>query len=266
MGQIRLLLIVLLALQSQILFAAEFDHGKWHGLLQNHVELLDEGRTSRVDYAGIMENRSELDAYLQSLSLIDQLVFDSWSTDEQLALLINAYNAATVSLILSRYPNLKSIKDIGSLFRSPWRREFISLLGKTMTLDEIEHQLIRGSGRYKEPRIHFAVNCAAIGCPALSNKAYEPETLEQQLESASKMFLSDRSRNYFSENRLYVSSIFKWYREDFEQGWQGINSLQEFLSGYSAELELDDQALANLQNNRLRIRFLSYDWDLNRSD
>lgn len=265
MVKIRSLLIVLLALQSQILLAANFDHGTWHELLQNHVEMFDEGRASRVDYDGMRDSQVELGSYLQSMSLISQSAFDGWDTKEQLAFLINAYNAATVSLILSRYPDLESIKDIGSVFRSPWRREFVSLFGKTMSLDEIEHELIRGSGRYNEPRIHFAVNCAAIGCPALSNKAYAADTLEQQLEDASKMFLSDRSRNYYSENRLYVSSIFKWYREDFQQGWQGFDSLQEFLASYSAELDLDEGALANLQNKRLRIRFLNYDWGLNRS-
>ncbi|MBT3531556.1 MAG: DUF547 domain-containing protein [Gammaproteobacteria bacterium] len=247
-------------------FAAEFDHRPWDQLLQSHVQMLDEGRASRVDYRGMMENQPAIDSYLQTIADIEQNTFDGWTNSEQLAFLINTYNAATVSLILTEYPNLDSIKDIGLIFTSPWKREFISLFGRTLSLDEIEHELIRGSGKYSEPRIHFAVNCAAIGCPALSNRAYFGDKLEQQLEEATRLFLSDRSRNYFSNNRLYVSSIFKWYREDFEKGWLSSISLEEFLGRYYDELGMDNVSAADLASNRIRIRFLRYDWNLNSGD
>ncbi len=248
------------------LFAAEFDHGLWNQILRDRVLMLDEGRSSRVDYGAILDDKSTIDSYLQTLSTIDQNTFDSWPSTEQLAFLINAYNAATVALILTEYPQLDSIRDIGVIFTSPWRREFISLFGRQVSLDEIEHELIRGSDRYREPRIHFAVNCAAVGCPALLNEAYVPEKLEQQLEDATKLFLSDRSRNYYSNNRLYVSSIFKWYREDFEKGWLDTDSLQEFFGRYTRELGMDDGSAAELANDRVRIRFLRYDWSLNSSE
>ena len=91
--------------------------------------------------------------------------------------MINAYNAWTVEFILTKYPDLDSIKDLGSFFNSPWDKEFIPLLGKTVSLNDIEHGLIRGSDRYNDPRIHFAVNCASIGCPALREEAYTGDKL-----------------------------------------------------------------------------------------
>lgn len=116
------------------------------------------------------------------MSRVDQLEFDQWSTRQQLAFLINAYNAWTVELILEKWPDIDSIKDLGGIFSSPWRKEFISLLGEKRSLDNIEHDLIRGSGRYQDPRIHFAVNCASIGCPALRAEAYTGAKINQQLD------------------------------------------------------------------------------------
>lgn len=103
------------------------------------------------------------------------------------------------------------------------------LLGKTRSLDDIEHGLIRGNGKYNDPRIHFAVNCASIGCPALREEAYNATDLESQLQEQTVRFLSDMTRNIAQDNTLSVSSIFKWYGDDFEQGFKGANTLQQFL-------------------------------------
>jgi len=124
--------------------------------------------------------------------------------------------------------------------------------------------MIRGWGIYNEPRIHFAVNCAAIGCPALRAEAYLGKSLDQQLEENTKLFLSDRTRNYYLDGQLYVSSIFDWYEEDFEQGWHGINSVSEFLLNYVTELGLDADSILFLEQERIRIEYLRYDWDLNK--
>ena len=121
-------------------------------------------------------------------------------------------------LILTAYPNLDSIRDIGFWFRSPWRKKFIPLFGEQVSLDNIEHDMIRGSGLYNEPRIHFAVNCAAIGCPGLQAEAYQGSKLEQQLEAGTRLFLSDSSRNYHADGRLFIPSLFDWYDEDFMMG------------------------------------------------
>ena len=242
---------------------AEISHQLWDELLQRHVRVLDGGRATQLDYRGMAADRPQLVRYLQGLEKVDRKEFDTWPRDRQLAFLINAYNAWTVQLILGRYPDLESIKDLGSLFRSPWKQVFIPLLGEQRSLDDIEHGLIRGSGRYNEPRIHFAVNCASIGCPALLGRAYGEEQLDRQLEEATRLFLADRSRNRLSGKTLEVSSIFTWYREDFERGWRGAKTLGEFLALYSDSLGLDGKTALALRSGGIDIDFLEYDWRLN---
>lgn len=181
---------------------------------------------------------------------------------QKLAFLINACNGWTVELILTRYPDLESIKDLGSLFQSPWKKKFFFLLGEKRSLDDIEHGLIRGSGRYNDPRIHFAVNCASIGCPALKNQAYRGDILEEQLEEATRLFLSDKSRNRLRNRELQISSIFKWYREDFERGWRGAITLAQFLALYKDNLGLSKTEADTLIADKLSITFLDYNWNL----
>ena len=245
------------------LHAADVAHGQWNQLLQDHVRMGPQGQQSRVDYAAIKKNEAALDEYLARLAKVSQSGFDGWSDDSQLAFLINAYNAWTVKLVLSRYPKLDSIKDIGFLWSSPWKKSFIPLLGETRSLDDIEHKLIRGTARYGEPRIHFAVNCASIGCPALLNRAYKAEILESQLDAVSRGFLSDRRRNGIKKGVLRVSPIFKWYVQDFSKGWQGATSLRAYLAIYAKALGLSDAEKAQLISGKLAIEYSDYDWALN---
>lgn len=240
-----------------------FNHEVWDNLLQKHVRVTDNGKATQVDYQGLAESRSALSGYLESLGTISQAQFDAWPKPDQLAFLINAYNGWTVELILSRYPDLSSIKDLGSLFQSPWKKKFIPLFGKQLSLDEIEHGLIRGSGRYNDPRIHFAVNCASIGCPALRNTAYRGDFLDRQLEEATMLFLADNTRNRLQGDRLEVSLIFKWYRQDFEKGWRKANSLGEFLALFASSLGLSEEQSRQVVNGIIPIYFLDYDWRLN---
>jgi hypothetical protein len=244
----------------------DFDHGRWNLLLSKHVIVSADGLSTTVDYASLGVNREPLQSYLEETSRVSRASFDAWETSDQLAFLINLYNAATVELILDNMGSsdpIDSIRDIGSLFTSAWELERVALFGNLVTLDDIEHDMIRGWGRYNEPRIHFAVNCAAIGCPALRAEAYTGTALEAQLEDATRDFLSDRSRNYFDGRRLRLSSIFKWYREDFERGWSGSGALGEFVARYSSELGLSIEHRNELARGDMGIRFLSYDWGLN---
>ncbi len=261
----RLVILMTLALGGGAAWAATFDHGAWDALLRRHVVVLGGGQATQVDYAGMAADRSTLQGYLRALEGVDQAQFDAWPRDAQLAFLINAYNAWTVELILGAYPDLQSIKDLGSLFRSPWKRSFIPLLGETRSLDDIEHGLIRGSGRYDDPRIHFAVNCASIGCPALRTEAYVEERLDAQLAEQTRLFLADRSRNRLAGDTLEVSSIFKWYGGDFEKGWRGYRSLEEFFSAEDQALALDlaPAAVEGLRSGMVEIDYLDYDWGLN---
>lgn len=269
----RVFVVALLLLITGPTWAQSFDHGIWNTLLQQHVVVIQNGTATQVDYDGFLSDRDHLTRYLDTLAAVSQQRFDRWSESERLAFLINAYNAWTVELILTEYPGLESIKDLGSLFRSPWKKSFIPLLGQTRSLDDIEHGLIRGAEGdnrgYNEPRIHFAVNCASIGCPALRPEAYTGAQLEMQLQQAATNFLSDRSRNRVDFNRekggaALVSSIFKWYREDFETGWRGAHSLGEFLALYADALGLDDKKTEALRNGQIKIKFLDYDWSLNK--
>lgn len=253
-------------------------HAVWDKLLNDNVVAINNGHSTAVNYAGFKAQHSQLKAYLNSLSVISKSEFNDWEKPKQLAFLINAYNAWTVELIVSNYqtkkhPNLKSIRDLGSLFSSPWSKEFIPLFGETLSLDDIEHGLIRGAvdtrvtnigkSKYNEPRIHFAVNCASIGCPALREEAYTAEMLETQLQQQTVRFLSDESRNFAKGNELNLSSIFKWYKDDFEKGFKAATSLQEFLLLYSNELKLSTTQQQTLKTKDMDINFLDYNWDLN---
>ncbi|MBE2259658.1 MAG: DUF547 domain-containing protein [Rhodobacteraceae bacterium] len=247
---------------------AAFDqsHAAWTALLERHVVLIDGGKASQVDYAGLAKERSALKAYLDSLSAVPRAQFDSWSKPRQLAFLINAYNAFTVELILTRYPDLKSIRDLGNLvFNSPWQQKFFTLFGEPRHLDWIEHETIRKPGAHDDPRIHFAVNCASVGCPMLNDEAFVGERLDAQLEQQARRFLADRSRNRFDAKTgtLMVSRIFDWYGRDFEAGHRGITSLKQFLGSYADLLAATPADQALVRRGLVEIDYIDYDWALN---
>lgn len=237
-------------------------HQLWDQILSEHIVILDGGHATQFDYQAVANKPQQLEAYLQLLSSVTKADFEDWSKPRRLAFLINAYNAFTVKWIVDQYP-LDSIRDTGSFFSSPWSKKFISLLGQTVSLDTIEHQWIRGGTQFNEPRIHFAVNCASVGCPALREEAYRAEKLDAQLESQTRRFMSDRSRNYAKGNEIYLSAIFDWYEDDFEQGWLSINNLYQFVLKYKNELSLTKNQIRAAQNMSADIGFLKYDWSLN---
>ena len=240
-------------------------HVAWSQLLSQHVVLLRNGQASEVRYAGFAAQRDDLRRYLSSLSVVTRAEFDAFTKAQQMAFLINAYNALTIELVLTRYPKLKSIKDLGSLLSSPWKLRWIKLLGDTVSLDDIEHGWLRKRGAYDDPRIHFAVNCASIGCPMLREEAYVPDRLEQQLDQQTRRFMSDRTRNRWNEplGRLEMSRIFDWYAEDFRLGHKGIDSLQRFVATHAPLLADKEAERTRLQSPQVAIHFLDYDWRLN---
>ena len=258
--------ILAFSMAANLATAAEFDHSVWNGLLQKNVVQIKNGQASQVDYEAMLKERAQLQKYLAQLSAVSAGEFARWPKAERLAFLLNAYNAFTVDLVLTRYPKLKSIKDIGSLIQSPWKKRFVPLLGGTRSLDDIEQGMIRKSGEYNEPRIHFAANCASVGCPALHNEAYTGALLDTQLESATKNFLSDHSRNRYNAqtNRLEVSKIFDWYKQDFESGWHNWNSLNDFFAHYADKLTDTQEARQAVAAGKVDVDFLDYNWNLNR--
>lgn len=258
------LLALLLSLAQPLKAEPLINWQPWQALVHTAVQVERGGQASRVDYGYLASQKSAISQLLNEVAKLDKARFDQASKQEQLAFLINLYNLATVDLVLSAYPDLTSIKDLGNLLRSPWQQKRIQLWGASISLDDLEHGLIRGSGRYNDPRIHFAVNCASIGCPALRPEAYSGEQLEAQLEQQAQLFLADRSRNRLEGSTLQLSSIFKWYGDDFAKGWRGASSLSQFLALYSDALGLTPQQKTQLAQQRIRLGFLPYDWGLNR--
>jgi len=268
------LLALLTHLVANSAIAQPFDHSHaaWTALLKKHVVLVDGGKASQVHYAGFQQDRAALKRYLDSLSKVAPQEFGGWSKAQRMAFLINAYNAHTVEKILTRYPDIRSIWDFGKVFGNPFRDQFFMLLGRESSLDQIEHGTLRKAGAYDEPRVHFAVNCAAIGCPMLREEAYVAARLDAQLEEQARRFLSDRSRNRTSAGggRLEVSNIFDWFKEDWTSGYQGfdnraapIRSREQYFAGYAELLADRPEHRKQIEDQKAELRFLDYDWALN---
>ena len=191
-----------------------FDHTyrDWSALLVKHVRVAADGHSSRVDYQGMATDKVPLKAYLESVSAVSESEYRQWTKPQRLAFLINAYNAWTIDLVLSKYPDLKSIKDIGTIFQSPWKKKFIPLFGQERSLDDIEHGMIRTPGAFDDPRIHVAVVCASIGCPMLRDEAFTAEKLGSPLAANPRRFLAHPSRNRFASpsGPLQASPISHW--------------------------------------------------------
>ncbi|MDJ0882984.1 MAG: DUF547 domain-containing protein [Desulfobacterales bacterium] len=202
-----------------------------------------------VDAKGYQSTEAELDRYLELPAAVDPA---ARNPADRFAFYANDYNARTIKLIRRHYPGIESIKETGSLLRSPWKKRFVKREGRMMTLDEIEHDTLRA--QYRDPRIHFAVNCASKGCPPLFHEPFEGRTLEDQLNDATRRFINDPDRYRLDAQTLYPSKIFDWYGEDLND-----NPVTYFL--YYAQGDLKTH-LAQ-QRSRLKVDYLDYDWSLN---
>jgi hypothetical protein len=240
-------------------------HSAFDALLRRHVAWDAAGVGSSVSYRGLAADRAELGKVLDLYAGVTRADYEAMSRDQRLAFLINLYNAATLELVLGAYPDLKSIRDLGSLMRSPWKQRIVRVFGELRTLDDIEHGMIRAPGAFDDPRIHFVVNCASVGCPALRPEAITAARLQAQLEDSTRRFMRDVTRNRYDpvKGRLEVSKIFDWYRADFERGWIGIGSREQFFGRYADLLAIPLSERARLAEQRMPIGFLDYDWRLN---
>lgn len=250
---------------SSVTFAANFDHNytAWNGMLAKHVKWQPDNKQTLVDYAGFQKDRDNLKNVLNQWSEVSQQEFSAFSKNQQMAFFINAYNGYTIELILTKYPKLKSIKDIGGVFSSPWKQEFFTLLGKKHHLDWIEHEQLRP--KYNDPRIHAAVNCASLGCPALRNEAFTATKLNAQLDDGMRRFVSDPSRNRVKNDELQISPIFKWFAEDFEKGHQGFNTVKDVFAKWAKDMPVTPEIVDKLASKSLPIAYTEYDWSLNDS-
>ena len=263
MRRVFLTLFIALFASSPLFAAFDSSHSSWNELLKQHVKWNAAGTATSVDYAGFSKDRVRLNHYLKTLSSVSRQEYSKLSLLDQQAFLINAYNAYTVELVLTRYPDLTSIKDLGGVFSSPWKQKFFILLGDKRSLDDVEHTLLRGDKRYKEPRIHFAVNCASIGCPALRDQAYTGAKLGSQLEDQTIRFLSDKSRNRFNlkTGQYSISKIFDWYGDDFDRHAGGV---KKFIAAYAVKIKSTPSEVDFIKQTKFTLDYLAYDWTLNK--
>jgi len=244
-SSLRFALTGLATLTGMTLSAQAFDHSHsdFGAVLEKHVNA-----SGMVDYAALKADRAKLDGYVESLGSVSRGSFDGWSPDQQIAFLINVYNAETLQLIIDNYP-VKSIKRIGGLLGlgSPFEMEVVQLFGKTTTLNHVEHGVLREE--FKEPRIHFALVCAAMGCPPLRTEPFVAERLDTQLEEQAATFLGQTEKNRVENGTLYLSPIFRWFSEDFTAK---AGSVAAYVNPWFDENTSD-----------LRVKYTDYDWSLN---
>ncbi len=237
---------------SQAVYAAEFDHS--HALFNKVLKRFV--KDGLVDYTGLKDDHANLDQYLAGLETVTETDFNQWTKPQQIAYLMNHYNARTLHLIIDNYP-VRSIKNIGNVLKGPWDQPVVRLFGQPSTLNTIEHKILRKN--YSEPRVHFALVCAARGCPPLRSEAYTADRLDAQLEDQGKIFLATPHKNSLNvkDHILNLSPIFKWFQEDFVKK---SGSVLSFVQPY-----LPAEASSELAKGNYKIQYTFYDWSLNDS-
>lgn len=232
--------------------ALAFDYSNWDALLKKYVapKTLEGIPVLAVNYQGLGNDPlyTELIAELENAP-----VSALKSQEEHLVFWINAYNIMAVKIVLDHYP-VKSVKDAGGLIYSVWKLPVGTVGGKERTLNEIEHDILRKMG---DPRIHVAIVCASLSCPDLRPEAYSVERLHEQLNDQMKSFLVNAQKGLHvdeSKQRIYLSSIFKWFADDFD----GKGGVRPFLAGYAPEQFAD-----LLNDTGFRVSYLDYNWNLN---
>lgn len=215
------------------------DHDVWNSLTMQNVTA-----AGKVNYKGMKANLGQITLYLSHLENTPPKA--DWTKNEKLAYWINLYNASTVYLIATNYPTTSITKLNGG---KPWDKKFVKSGGKTYSLNQIENEIVRP--RFKDPRIHAALNCAAVSCPKMLNSAFLPASLSKQLDKQCYAWINDKNRNEVGPNSLKLSQIFDWYGEDFKAGGGVI----KFVGKYNRT--------KIMINPNAKISYLEYDWALN---
>ena len=262
--------VFILFIGTHISFSQIIDHSDFNLVLYKYV------KDGLVDYKALKENSDLLSHYLNQIENINPSDFENWPENEKIAMWTNAYNAITLHGILLNYPikggsifsKVRFPKNSIRQIKNFWDTVFIKVMGKELTLNDIEHSILRK--KYKDPRIHFVLVCASIGCPSLENQAFDGESLEKRLEKATLNFIQnpEKVKIDIEKNALYLSSIFNWYKKDFtatDVALEKFNiydkkhrGILNFISNY---LSQDDVLL--ILKDKKNIKFLDYDWALN---
>lgn len=200
------------------------------------------------------EDRAALQEYIDSLAATDIFALEQ---DAQIATWINLYNALTVDLMLDNEP-VASIKDLGSMMTSPWEPVMVTVAGRELSLNDIEHEILRKD--FEEPRIHFALNCASVSCPPLSAREFTADNLDSLLDEASSRALHDEQwfdaagcGGAYGSGTLRVTKLFDWFKDDFG----GEDGVRAFIQRYRPELRFQ------LSNTGCTLEYMDYDWSLN---
>ena len=231
------------------------DHAVWDKLLKTYVKPGTDG-LNRVDYAAFKKaGQGELKQYIRRLEEVDPQTLDR---PEQFALLANLYNAKTIDVVLDKYP-VKSIKDIslgGGLLASvtggPWKAKVLKVKGVDFSLDDIEHGILRPV--FKDPRAHYSVNCASIGCPNLGTEAFTGAGLNAQLDAGAKAYVNHPRGVSVAQGAVTVSSIYSWFKADFGGSDDGV--LAHLRKYASPDLAAKLQSVKSIAKDQ-------YDWGLN---
>ena len=246
------LVLLLLALSPPAHAQVERATSMWDTLVDRYV--VDE---RWVDYAAWHASESDLRALRETVDAFEAVDPSTLERDARVAYWIDLYNAATLELVFDHYP-VDSIKDIGGLLDSPWSREVVTVAGEDLTLDEIQKEKLAPVAN--DPRMHFAINCASVGCPPLASRAYGARDLEAALDTATRRTVHDSTwvdlggcDGAYAEGEIRLSKIFDWYQDDFG-GQEGVRA---FLSRYRPEDAL------RLRNTRCGLASMEYDWGLN---
>ena len=231
---------------------ARIDHGAWDDFLSRNLVPGPDGST-RLAYARVSpSDRALLDDYLKALTAT---TISRHARDTQLAYWINLYNALTVQVVLDHYPvaSIRDIKLASGLFSGgPWDKKLVEIEGEGISLNDIEHRIIRPI--WRDPRIHYALNCASIGCPSLSPKAFIPETLDARLTQAAITFVNSPHGVRVADGQVTVSRIYDWFHEDFGGGDTAV--FEHILMFATPELRGMMRSIGKINN-------VAYDWKLN---
>lgn len=256
----RYLLLVLLTLpfiKSETFAASDYDHTykDFNKVLSEHVVVKDDGSTL-FNYAQLKRKPIDFIRYLKNTSKVKDSEFNSFTKEQQIAFLVNAYNAFTIQLVMDNYPTT-SIKKIKGLLPSPWKVNFIRLLGQTVNLDHIENEWLRK--KFSDPRIHFATCSSTLSSPFIRNEAYVPEQLESQLNNQTQLFLNFKNQNQIDakNKKITLSKIFSWFKEDFNK-----NELTVF-KFIAQHISSDEAIQKSLVQDSWSLDYSDYNWNLN---
>lgn len=247
--------VLLLLLSVRVAGGTAFDFSGWDTLLEKYVHkgTKENVRLTLINYKHLKEDNRFKDL-LGKLEIFP--VNNMKTKNEKISFWINVYNILAIKLVLDHYP-VKSIKDIGSWFNLVWNEKAGIVGNRPYSLNDIEHGILR---KMKEPHIHSAIVCASVSCPDITKQSYKPDNLSSQLDSQIRLLLANEGKGFFvsqDQSTIYVSSIYKWFKDDFQVNGGVINCLKKHAP------EEKRKYLKYLETGDYSLKYLDFNWNLN---